>query len=284
MIIFYERFDHKNYQILMKPKERQKDILSLIRGLHREWPVKDLASELHVSELTIRRDLKNLAKSGDIIRTHGGCVTSGNGLFSTYFYKQFGRNFELKNAIGEEAASLVNIGDTILLGDGSTTFQFAAHLENRGRITVYTNSIPAIQELKKCPNIHLYVLGGQYDLDYDMLLLKGSLADRMLETHHFDLIIIGTDAIDDKGYCLLKTEEAARTYQIILRRGDRKILLADHTKVGTTGNVVYGKLSDFDLWITTAGIDEELMNNFRKQTSVREVKIKRTTLARQIEG
>ena len=241
----------------------------MLRALHREWHVKDLASELNVSELTIRRDLKKLVKSGDIIRTHGGCIASDDGLFGTHFYKVFERNFEQKKAIGREAARLVNPGDTLLLGDGSTTYQFAAHLKSRGLITIYTNSIPAIQQLKKCPNIRLYVLGGEYDLDYDMLLLKGSLSDRMLETLQFDLVIIGTDAINNKGYCLSKTEDAARTYQLILRQGERKILLADHTKVGASGHVVFGKLSDFDLWITTAGIEEAQMDVFKQQTSVR---------------
>ncbi len=254
---------------VMNPKERQKDILSLLRALHREWHVKELSNELKVSELTIRRDLNELVKSGDIIRTHGGCITAGNGLISTFFYKQFERNVELKKTIGREAAKLVKTGDTVLLGDGTTAFHFSSYVNCKGPITIYTNSIPAIQELKKCSNIHLYVLGGKYDLDYDMLLLKGSLSDRMLETHHFDMVIIGADAINSNGLCLSNTEEAARTYQIILRRGDRKILLADHTKLDTQGHVSFGKLDDFDLWITTAGINKAQLDFFKKQTKIK---------------
>ena len=106
-----------------------------------------------------------------------------------------------------------------------------------------------------------------------MLLLKGSLSDRMLETHHFDLVIVGADAINSNGFCLSNTEEAARTYQIILRRGERKILLADHSKLHRQGHVSFGKLSDFDLWITTAGINKAQMDFFKKQTKIKEIKI-----------
>ena len=258
---------------VMNPKDRQKDILNLLRALNREKNVKELSTELKVSELTIRRDLNELVKYGDIIRTHGGCIAAGNGLISTFFLKQFERNVELKKAIGKESAKLVKTGDTVLLGDGTTTFQFSSYINCDGPITIYTNSIPAIQELKKSPNIHLYILGGKYDLDYDMLLLKGSLSDRMLETRHFDLVIVGADAVNRDGFCLANTEEAARTTQIILRRGGRKILLADHTKLDVQGHVGFGQLSDFDLWITSTGIDKKQMDFFKKQTAIIEIKI-----------
>ena len=257
----------------MKPAERRKNILSLLHVLKKEWHVKDLANEFDVSELTIRRDLKELLKSSDIIRTHGGCIASENGSFSTVFYKAFESNIELKRAIGKEAARLIKAGDTLLLGDGSTAFQFASHLENSGPITIYTNNIAAIQELKKRRDVRLYILGGEYDYQYNMLFVKGSLSDRILETLQFNLIVIGTDAINSDGHCLSKNEEVARTNQIILRRGERKILLSDHTKVGAFGNVIYGQLSDFDLWITTQGVDEAKMNSFRKLTNVLEIKV-----------
>ena len=257
----------------MKPLERQKSILNLLRILHREWTVAELAQEFDISELTIRRDLTELAESGDIIRTHGGCVAFGDGALSTVFYKQFEQSFEEKREIGKEATRLIKPGDTILLGDGSTTFQFASQLEKCPPITVYTNNIAAIQQLKMVPNIRLYLLGGEYGHQYNMLYLKGSLSDRILETLHFNLIIIGTDAINDQGECLSYNEEVARTNQLLLRRGDRKILLADHGKIKISANVIYGKLDDFDLWITSPGIDPERLNVFKKQTKISVVKV-----------
>ncbi|MBD3288109.1 DeoR family transcriptional regulator [candidate division KSB1 bacterium] len=257
----------------MKPRDRQKSILSLLRVMQKEWRVEELANELSVSELTIRRDLNELGKNGNIIRTHGGCIASENGSFSTIFYKEFERNIELKRTIGREAASLIKPNDTLLLGDGSTAFQLANYLDNCGPITVYTNNVAAIQELSRFENNRLYILGGEYDHQYNMLFLKGSLSDRILETLNFDLVIIGTDAISKNGHCLSKNEEVARTNQIILRRGERKILIADHTKVEASGNVIYGRLSDFDLWITTAGIDKSQMDLFRKQTAIKELAV-----------
>ena len=256
----------------MKPKERQNNILSLLKATRREWNVKELELELKVSALTIRRDLIELVNAGSIIRTHGGCIISDNTQGNTFFHEQLELNVNLKSEIGKEAAKLITNESTILLGDGTTTFQFATFFNSSEPITIYTNSIHAIHELKKHPNCRIYVLGGQYDSEYDMLLLKGSLSDRIVEMYNFDIVILGADAISSDGSCMLRTEEAARTYQIILQRGKQKILLADHTKLDARGSVSFGKLSDFDLWITTKGITKKQMNIFKKQVKIKETK------------
>ena len=252
----------------MRPSERQNYILNLLSIYYKEWTIKELAEGFQVSELTIRRDLDELARSGDVIRTLGGCITAGEKSVGTIFNHEFEMNLDLKAAIGKEASRLVNPGDTILLGDGSTILQFAACLGEIGSLNIYTNNIAAIQQLKKYPSITLNILGGSYDYQHNMLLLKGSLTDRILETLKFDSIFIGVDSIDLKGRCLAKEEEVARTNQIILRRGMRKILLADHTKLERPANVIYGQLNDFDLWITTEGIDDTQMKLFKNQTKV----------------
>jgi DeoR/GlpR family transcriptional regulator of sugar metabolism len=255
----------------MRPIERQKHILNLLNAIQREWRVKELSERLCVSELTIRRDLDQLGKSGDVIRTLGGCIGLVEGSVSTVFNNEYQRNLELKAVIGKEAAHFVKTDDTMLLGDGSTILQFAAHLGGIKGLKIYTNNNAAIQQLKKIRDIRLFLLGGEYDYQYNMMLLKGSLTDRVLETLKFDLIVIGTDAIGSKGQCLSRHEELARTNQIILRRGIKKILLADHTKVGGPGNIIYGHLADFDIWLTTEGIDKERLKIYRQQTEVIEI-------------
>ena len=144
----------------LKPVDRRDTILNLLRAMQKEWRVEDLANELNVSELTIRRDLNELVKKGEIIRTHGGCISTNSSSFNTYFYKEFERNIDLKREIGREAAQLVKPGDTVLLGDGSSVLQCANYLDSIDRLTIYTNNIAAIQELNRNEHIRLYIIGG----------------------------------------------------------------------------------------------------------------------------
>lgn len=250
----------------MKTEERQQKIMSRLQAMQREWRVDELAASFNVSPLTIRRDLGCLVEKGVIVRTHGGCIAVTR-LQNSIYQKQVAIHFELKQAIGQEAVREVKTGDVLLINDGSTTFHLASCLGQCGPITVYTNSIAMIGEFNRFSNVRLYILGGEYHLD--LFYLGGSLMQRMLETIDADTVFLGTDAIDSHGRCLVKDQDMARTAQMMLRCARRKILLADNTKAGAVSRVVYGKLSDFDLWITTDGIQPEVLRRFRKQTEIR---------------
>ena len=233
-----------------KTRIRQEKLLDRLRAAQREWRVEELAAALKVAPLTIRRDLTALESRGAVLRTHGGCLQAGRAVLETAYHQRVAHHFELKRAIGREAARSVDPGATLLINDGSTTFHLAAHLGERAPLNVYTNSIAMIGELCRYPRIALHILGGRYNEDGHFL--GGPLTERLLETLAFDLVFLGADAVNAAGQCLTLDPEVARTTQIMMRRGRRKILLADHTKIGAPGNAVYAGLKDFDLWITTS--------------------------------
>lgn len=253
----------------MKPEIRQQNILSRLRALEREWKVDELAAALRVSPLTIRRDLDSLAKKGAIVRTLGGCIAAGKVQNSVY-QARVAKHFDDKQAIGREAAREVREGDVLIINDGSTSFHLASCLGPCRGITVYTNSIAMIGELSRFPDIRLYILGGEYHSD--LFYLGGSLMERVLETIEADIVFLGTDAIDDRGRCLVSDQDVARTTQLMMRRAKRKILLADATKREAAGSVVYATLRDFDLWITSGRSNPGTMKPLRKMTEIREAK------------
>ena len=249
----------------MKPKQRQQQILSQLRALQSELSVEELAEKFAVSELTVRRDLDQLEKEKAILRTHGGCVLKTS-MGSSYLHK-VAINFELKQAIGRAAAKEVKADDVILLSDGSTPFHLAPHLGQVGKLCVYTNSLAVLSVLSRFPAIRLYILGGEYNTQ--MQYIGGSMMEQTLEGLEFDTVFLGTDAIDAKGNCLVLDPDIARLTEIMLRRGARRILLADHTKVGARGHIIYGRLSDFDIWYTTPGISPVQQRQFSQETKVK---------------
>lgn len=255
----------------MKPEDRRNEILSILRAMQQELQVEELAGLLKVSPLTVRRDLQRLAGQGAIIRTHGGCLAAGRASLETEYYKKVALNFERKQAIGKAAAQIVSPGETILINDGSTTFHLASHLNGTGPLTVYTNSLAMITELSRFGDIKIYILGGEYSPD--LYSLSGSLTVSTLEQLSFDQVFLGVDAITEDGKCLVTTQEEAGLTRAILRNGRKRVLLADHTKVGAQSYVAYGGLSDFDLWITSPGLDRELLGEFRKHTNVVEATV-----------
>ncbi|OGK09471.1 MAG: hypothetical protein A2Y63_06590 [Candidatus Riflebacteria bacterium RBG_13_59_9] len=255
----------------MKPEERQKQILELLRAIQREWSVDELAKAFHVTTMTIRRGLAELHRQGVVVRTHGGCISVIHSGFESVYQRRVALNFALKRAIGRYAAQLVRDGQSILILDSSTTYHLASHLENHRDLTVYTNSIAMITELAKSPNLDIYVLGGKYNRD--MLFIEGSLTDGVLEAVQFDAVFISVDTIDESGRCLVANHDTARTIRIILEHATKKTLLTDHTKVNSSGKVVCCHLSDFDMWITTPGIPRKLLLKYKTLTEVVEVPV-----------
>jgi len=252
----------------MKPTQRQHEIISLLRAMQTELKVDQLARLLRVSHLTVRRDLMELSKTGAILRTHGGCIAAGRAALETEYHKKVAQGFELKQAIGRAAAEEVNPGEVLLVNDGSTTFHIAAWLESRAPLTVYTNSLAMITDLARSPAITLYILGGRYNSE--LYSLQGSLTEQLLESLHIDACFIGADAVTSEGQCMVTTPEEAALTRAILRRGTRRILLADHTKVGGQGHFAYGTLSDFTLWVTTPGIEPGKLNFYRTLVDIKE--------------
>jgi DeoR family transcriptional regulator, fructose operon transcriptional repressor len=252
----------------LKPIERQQEIVSLLRAMQTELRVEDLARVLGVSALTIRRDLDLLAEEALLIRTHGGCIAAGRAALETEYHKKVAQNFPLKQAVGRAAAAEVKAGDVVLINDGSTTFHLAAHLEDKGPLTVYTNSLAMITDLSRCRELTLYILGGRYNSE--LYSLQGGMAVQVLESLSLDLCFIGADAVTAEGQCMVTTPEEASLTREMLRRGGRRILMADHTKYAARGHFAFGSLRDFDLWITTPGIDPAALEVLGKLTTIKE--------------
>ena len=101
----------------------------------------DLATQLQVSESTIRRDLDYLEESGSAQRTHGGVFYTGPSPKLMHFDQRQESHWEKKRQIGEAAGKLIEDGDTMLLDGGSTTYELARVLVGRP-LQVVTNSLP----------------------------------------------------------------------------------------------------------------------------------------------
>jgi DeoR family transcriptional regulator, fructose operon transcriptional repressor len=275
-----DRFDHTKGLIPMKNRlerveggarrsSRQEAILTRLRAVQGELSVEELSRFYGVSPLTIRRDLEQLEQDSVLVRTHGGCLLRGS-IESTY-QRRIALNFELKQAIGRAAAEELKEARTILINDGSTTFHLASHIRVQSGTSVYTNSIALVRELSRFPEIRLFVLGGEFDRD--LQLLGGSLTELILESLNFDVVFLGANAIDQEGRCLVPSLSEARLTRIMLKRAKRKILLADHTKCHETSHATYGNLSDFDVWVTTPEVPARLAANFRKLVNIVEATV-----------
>ena len=98
-------------------QQRHQTILDYIRSKGRVR-VTELARELGVTEVTIRRDLTQLEKNGLLKKTYGGAVPGASEMNVSVRYRQT-RNLAAKRIIGRLAADLIHDGDNVYLEAGS---------------------------------------------------------------------------------------------------------------------------------------------------------------------
>lgn len=216
----------------MNPLDRRQHILDRLEQ-QGAASYGEMAAALHVSTMTVRRDLDELIRQGTVIQTVGGVrwAQAPSYLYETALHSRLAVQRDEKRAIARRALELIRDGQTLFL-DGSTTCLELARLLARERqgLTIVTNSVLACMELGKNRRHIITGLGGHYDAN--SLCYVGPQAEDSARALFVDLAFVGTKAfLPGKG-----TFESSlpnfRIKQLIARQCVQLVLLVDHSKFG----------------------------------------------------
>jgi DeoR/GlpR family transcriptional regulator of sugar metabolism len=228
-----------------------------------ECSVGELASELGVSGMTVRRDLQSLAEDGRVIRTHGGATLGERATFEFAFLERANRNRHAKAAIARAAAALAAGCRTIMLDGSTTTLAIARQLRGRSSLTVVTTSLPAAAELQHEPGVDALLPGGYVrPASPD---LTGSLTEGNLAVLHADFAFLGADAIDAEGRVFTDPPDNSAVLLAMARSADRVYIVADHSKLGRTTLRCFGQLGTWAGLVTDDGADPEFVERLRQR-------------------
>jgi len=231
-------------------------------------PVAWLSDSLAASPATIRRDLVALERKGLLRRIHGAAVAAEPVLDKSYhsdsqFQAQMQHMAEEKRRIGVVAAKLVEDGMVIAFGAGTTTTQVARALRPARDVTVVTNSIGISLELARRDDLRIFVSGGY--LHGGWFSLTGTHAVEALRGFCIDLLFLSVAGIDARrGFTESHTEEAFIN-RILLKQARRKVVVADHTKMGLVAHHVLCPLEEIDLLITDRAASRSHLSQWKKK-------------------
>ncbi len=224
--------------------------------------VDELSDTFGVSVITIRRDLEILERQGLLEKTHGGAI--GRTLitdFPGYTAKQRDNRSE-KAAIGRRAAALIEPGETVFVGAGTTATQVLLALKDAKNLRIVTNNISGISQLHDS-SIEVIVLGGVYEPREGITV--GEFQDEMLANILVGKAIIGVDGLSFKsGLSSPNVQESAIARKIMAHTEGKIIVVTDHTKVGRRSNFSFATLNDIDILVTDDGIDRALVAEIEK--------------------
>ena len=241
-------------------QERKKRIQNIETLINRqvELSVKEIAKMLHVSDMTVRRDLDVLEEQGKIRRTHGGAVLldPSSKVKETYIHgEQTTKNMREKNLIGIKAASLVQPNDTIFLDSGTTTPFIAKHLNAELPLTVLCYTLANALEFYPRKNANLILMGGFFHRDSNIFHSVENQA--LINKTRADRAFIATAGIDSKLGLTTYFYYEADIKREMIRSARQIILVTDSTKFGKISITHFAGLDQVDMVITDQGISEE---------------------------
>lgn len=200
--------------------------------------VGSLASELGVSEMTIRRDIDVLDAGGLVLRVHGGAArTDSFSALEPGFASKSTRELDAKAAIAAEALTMVEPGMTLLLSGGTTTFELARLLPRDFDLTVATNSVMVATSLAADSpggdrGIRTLVVGGERTPSE---ALVGPLAVQAISTVSADLCFMGAHGLDPAAGITSPNLLEAEVNAAMVKAAPQLVVLADSTKYGLVG-------------------------------------------------
>ena len=216
--------------------------------------VSDLTSELHVSDMTVRRDLEELESRGHLVKIHGGAtLLRDSAVHEPGFDAKRALEHEAKVAIARAAARLVEPDMAVAVSAGTTTFEVCRRLLDLPRLTIVTNSVPAADALYHGGRSdQTIILTGGVRTPSDALV--GPFAVSALRSVNVDVVFLGVHGMHPRAGFTTPNMLEAETDQALIDTGGRLVITADHTKWGTTGVSTIARLDRADVVISDQGL------------------------------
>lgn len=213
-----------------------------------------LAEEFGVSLMTIHRDLDELAREGFLRRFHGGAAAVRDPLFEPDVGLRFRLARAAKRDIAAAAVALLPPNSSILLDDSTSAYGVAQLLPEEGTFTVATSFLPAFDLLAARENVNLIGLGGEFYPKKNSFNGTGLLS--ALENVRVDFFF-GSSAAVDAGGVYHQEPEVITIKRSMMDRASTRVLLVDHSKIGTHAIHRISTLQAWDVIVTDEGISPE---------------------------
>ena len=240
--------------------ERQAQILELLNR-QGSLSVTEIVVQFSISEATARRDLETLAEAGKLQRVHGGALALHKAPPEPPILQREEWQSDVKQRIGKAAAQLIQDGETIFLGSGTTVLEVARNLTTRKNLTVITNSLPVMNMFSGLHGIAVVALGGF--LRKSELSFIGHITEQSIRDLRADKVVIGIHAISLEHGLTNDYLAETMTDRAILEMGHQVLLVADHTKFGLVSMSFVAEAEKVDIIVTDTQVPPEFIEALR---------------------
>jgi DeoR family deoxyribose operon repressor len=251
----------------MPSRKRQERIDFILDSLRSTGgaSIAELAAELDVSEMTIRRDLEHLSSDGRVKIVHAGAIPLNREA------RGFSRGFSLsdkrspgaeeKMRIGQKAASMLDPGDVVIIDSGATTEWLTRSIPADLPVTILCFALNIALVAGRHPARAVVLAGGA--LQDETLVCQSPEGVSLVRRYRANKAFLSAGgASESLGVTCIDASEAELKKAAVASSRTR-ILLADSRKFGRVTPAWFADLRDFNVIITDPGISLEYVEILR---------------------
>ncbi|MDR2975996.1 MAG: DeoR/GlpR family DNA-binding transcription regulator [Streptococcaceae bacterium] len=247
----------------MLKNERQKKILDLIQE-HIYLTSASIAKTLQVSEMTIRRDITEMANENKLTKLHGGAQKLDMTHKELTTDEKFPSHAEQKKYIGKVINSLVEDNATIFVGAGTTIYYVLTELRKEN-LFVITNSLTAFNYLIENTSYRIILIGGEFYPTTEQFI--GDIATKALDTLNIDIAFASTNGILDNNITTSHLSEGA-VQNAAFAHSKISCIVADSSKLNVSDVYTLCPLDQMDFLITDDEISDEMFAHYGQYTTI----------------
>ena len=234
-------------------EERYEKIIELLEKKGRVT-VKELSQTFNVTEDCIRKDLRELENRGNLKRVYGGAMIQRNHSDIKPLDERKNINIDAKRSAALRAVDLIEEGDIIFLDVSTTNLEMAKILNKMDiKVTVVSNMLEIILELRKNPTIRTISIGGEFNKEVGAIV--GAAANRYISEFTFDKAVIGVCGVNmDTGNISTLDLEDGNTKKTIIKCSNKSYVLMENEKFNYDEFFKFASITDISSIITEQGI------------------------------
>ncbi len=248
----------------MLQAERRAAILRFLEESH-SVTVAQLCEALQVSDMTVRRDLREMETQSLLRRVHGGAIRVARHSYEPPYTLRENHLHRTKQQIARKAIELIANGDTIALDVGTTTLEVARALHNQRELTVITSSLPVINEIVRryslVSDIRLIVTGGI--VRASEMSMIGHHAERLYEELHVDKAFVGVGGLSLEHGLTEYNLDDALVKRAMIATADQVVVVADGSKFNRVTFASIAPLSEVDVIVTDYSADARTVGSLQ---------------------
>ena len=220
--------------------------------------ITDVANELGVTKVTIRKDVKILEGKGLLYKVHGSARPANPHVADLDVHVKDTMNRDAKRLIARRAIEMVEDDDSIIVASGSTIYAFAEEIKARTwrHLNIVTPFLRLGVLLNGADQVNVVQLGGC--VHKKSLSVLGEETGRSLDDCICSKLFFGVDGIDPEHGITTSTIDEAKLTRKMMKAASRNIVLADSSKFGQRGFGRICSLEDVDAIVTDGGISEQM--------------------------